>query len=537
MAGFGSFAERRVERKRAASGRLLRWGAAGCLLLLGLGIATLQAAPLLHEYFDFDSDASGGAAAGRSAEMETGAAGTALAAGQSNAADRDYRLDGDTSRPDQVGYEDPFTPSIPPFKRLYAYDAVGEDFELTVYDPRLSALNVGSRPAPEDDQFFADMHVTLSPGEALRVPSVGPGARVLAAQTLPTAQIELLRDGAENWFVRSPSAGDFRLILHIAIDRDVFGSAFASTTWNRLGRLVPPISRALLREADPVLARLQLDHRTPPEAAVRALIAYFRNFEPSDETFAGSGAALYQRIALAQRGVCRHRAFAFMVTALALGIPTRFVHNEAHAWVEVSDGTLWHRIDLGGAAGSMAFTAPMEAAHEAPRDPYPWPTQHESGRNLARQAFQRQESASRDSETPAASDSSPTPASTDGQAHAEVSPGASAGPDTASSPSSERHAALPVSLSVRSSLNVVQRGRRLHISGRAQAAQPCSLLRVDIGVRTKAASFRLGTLVTDAEGRFAGELPVSEEIPLGDYVLIATTPGNAQCAPAESPPP
>ena len=57
---------------------------------------------------------------------------------------------------------------------------------------------------------------------------------------------------------------------------------------------------------------------------------------------------VYLDLALSQRGVCRHRAFAFLVTALHLGIPTRMVVNEAHAWVEVSDGTLWHRIDLGG---------------------------------------------------------------------------------------------------------------------------------------------------------------------------------------------
>ena len=42
-------------------------------------------------------------------------------------------------------------------------------------------------------------------------------------------------------------------------------------------------------------------------------------------------------LALSQKGVCRHRAFAFLVTALGLGIPARMVINEAHAWVEVLD--------------------------------------------------------------------------------------------------------------------------------------------------------------------------------------------------------
>jgi transglutaminase-like putative cysteine protease len=39
-------------------------------------------------------------------------------------------------------------------------------------------------------------------------------------------------------------------------------------------------------------------------------------------------------LARGKRGVCRHRAYAFVIVAQALGIPARFVQNEAHAWVE-----------------------------------------------------------------------------------------------------------------------------------------------------------------------------------------------------------
>ena len=56
----------------------------------------------------------------------------------------------------------------------------------------------------------------------------------------------------------------------------------------------------------------------------------------SEEPPTGRG-DIYLDLALQQKGVCRHRSFAFLVTALYLGIPTRMIANEAHAWVEVDD--------------------------------------------------------------------------------------------------------------------------------------------------------------------------------------------------------
>ena len=68
-----------------------------------------------------------------------------------------------------------------------------------------------------------------------------------------------------------------------------------------------------------------------------------------------------------QKGVCRHRAFAFLVTALGLGIPARMVANEAHAWVEVRGETGWQRIDLGGAAAAIEEDVSEPAPAYAPK--------------------------------------------------------------------------------------------------------------------------------------------------------------------------
>src|SRR6185503_18059339 len=80
-----------------------------------------------------------------------------------------------------------------------------------------------------------------------------------------------------------------------------------------------------------------------------------------------------------QKGVCRHRAFAFLVTALGLGISARVVTNEAHAWVEIEADGLFRRIDLGGAAGAIdEGTADARPAHRPPPDAFGWP-QSDSG--------------------------------------------------------------------------------------------------------------------------------------------------------------
>jgi Transglutaminase-like superfamily len=541
-------------RRRLYALRARAFGAAvGFGLTLALAAHGQLAGPVLHEYFDFDLDvAQQQSAAGvdrqasdleQSQNLDGQAANTHLGdPGRASQRGQEYALDGDTSRPDSVGYADPFTPSVPPFKRQYAFDSVGADFELIVADRRLAALPIGGRALRTDDQFFADMQLALEPSTPVRIPSVGPGTRVLAAQTLPAAPFELLKDSAENWFIRGGgAAGDYRLILHLAIDRDAFGGAFASVSWSRLARLLPNLPRGLMTESEEVLSALELDRRVTPAAALLRLVEHFRNFAPADAKFTERGAALYRRIALSQQGVCRHRAFAFTITALALGIPTRFVHNEAHAWVEVNDGQLWHRIDLGGAAGHLEFTAPLEAQHLPPRDPYAWPANAESGQRLANEAFRRPApSGSAGAGGAGASAGARAP----GSGSPEASPSGGANQTAFPAPNPDASGATPIpgasaeespsslppaNVTIRSGAGAIRRGQRLTVEGRVTGTERCELLRVDVTLVSGGRSERVGTLVTGADGRFAGELVVPDFVPPGDYALRASTPGNLRC--------
>src|SRR5690606_30135785 len=59
------------------------------------------------------------------------------------------------------------------------------------------------------------------------------------------------------------------------------------------------------------------------------------------------------------------------------------------AWVEVHDGSHWHRIDLGGAAGEMNLTSELDVPHEVPADPYTWPPRSEPGERMVARSLTR----------------------------------------------------------------------------------------------------------------------------------------------------
>jgi transglutaminase-like putative cysteine protease len=434
-----------------------------------------------------------------------------------------FRADGDTTRPDLVSYDDPFTPALAPYKREFAYDAVNDQLELIVRDPSLAPLAVGGPPRAEDDQFYADLDVDLVEGQAVRIPTVGPGARLLALRSVPDATLQVLHDSADDWFVRANRTGRVRLVLHLAIDRAVFGSPFADVEWPRLWRSLPASEGRAKAEGVRVARQIGVVDGTGPAEALRILVRHFRAFTPSQERLRSTGVDLYRELASSQKGVCRHRAYAFVVTALGLGIPARFVRNEAHAWVEVFDGTRWHRIDLGGAAGRLESSDAGRIAHVPPRDPFAWPSTSDSGQAMAERSRGHGGSGPGGRSAPATDRSATGPSS---------SPA-----DRRPDPEDQRPRST-VTLGIVGA--EARRGSRVAISGRIESpAGPCAEVRVDLFLEPRAGAARdrvpLGTLVTGADGRYEGRVVLPYSVAPGDYDVRATTPGSLQCGEGQSP--
>lgn len=439
------------------------------------------------------------------------------------APDATFQPDRDTKRPDVLPYEDPFTPSTAPFKRLLAFDAVDVNYTLFVRDKSVAPLPLRGTPSTDgsEETFFADVVVDFVANTKVRIPSVGPGARVLRARAaIQTREVpfRLYRDAADNWFVEAETTTRARLVMELSIARDAFGGEFKDVRWEDLPR-VPSLPNTVERAAMDAHARLGLGRQASPRDNVAKMVEYFRGFADSEEPPAASK-DIYLDLVLSQKGVCRHRAFAFLVTSLALGIPTRFVANEAHAWVEVFDGTFWRRIDLGGAGRTMELSTINAVKHDAPPDPFSWPAGSTRGDDLADRARRATRSGAEGSES----------GRSDGPSQGPVRP--------------ERRVQIGERPAARVELTVdqadVRRGLPMAVRGRVTSGgDSCAHLVVDIALRPAREVSKevfLGTLATNDKGEFSGPLVLPRVVPLGDYDVVATTPGDAHCGAGASAP-
>jgi transglutaminase-like putative cysteine protease len=460
--------------------------------------------------------------------------------------------DRETRRPDVGAYDDPFNPSTAPFKRFEAFDSVRSDFTLYVHDQRLVEVSTGASPGPEDETFYADLVVDVDPDRSVRIPSVGPGARIVRAHLGVGAEdvpMRVKRDGADNWFLQAPSSRApirARLVMQVAIARAALGGPLADPAWSDLP-LVAPLPGNVAREAAVVRSAIGVSRRMRPRRAIAKLVEYFRGFVDSDNPPRGRG-SIYLDLALSKRGVCRHRAFAFLVTALGLGIPARMVLNEAHAWVEVHDGALWRRIDLGGAGRMTA--APSEATsdravYEPPPDAFSWPQNAQRGGDMVADARARGGAGGSGG---SGGESTGDSASAAGQRGGQRGAPANAVAGGAPSPTSSWDAPSPGLSSAHddrppSSLAIVVAGAEAHcgqplqVRGEVRAeGEACSHVAVELWLRAAGTekSFLLGTLASSEDGAFAGSIVVPTDALVGDYDVIARTPGDARCGAGSS---
>jgi len=405
-----------------------------------------------------------------------------------------FRLDGLTMRPESVAYSDPFRPLSMPFKRLYAFDRVNADWSLGVSPGALRPLETSGEVRGHEDVFYADFQIDVEPGGLVRVPSIGPGARILAWSVEPPASLELLEDPAGNWFVRGREAKVLRIIYESAIARDVFGGVFPNVSWNSLRQLGAELPGNVRPVAERVLSHIGVHGAETPMHALRVLVDYFRRFQESDDVQLGQDPAdLYLRLTLERQGVCRHRAYAFMVTALALGIPTRLVHNEAHAWVEVFGGTHYHRIDLGGAAARVHDFRPDPAVpeHRTPPDAFSWPAGANPGSSLLGDA---------------------------GSTGSRPPPTFRFDEPKDSDPGTEQR----VEITMVTHEKEVLRGAPLTVSGRAtKSGRPCAMSRIDLVLTSEREEQAIGSVATNRDGDFLGHVTVPQDRPVGTYQVVA----------------
>jgi hypothetical protein len=254
----------------------------------------------------------------------------------------------------------------------------------------------------------------------------------------------------------------------------------------------------------------------------------------------GGHLELYEALVRAQRGVCRHRAYAFVVTARSLGLPARFVANEAHAFVEVwlpGRSAGWLRIDLGGGAAGLRVLGGGDRTRHVPSVPDPFARPGPFADSYSREALEPG-----GAPHPNVTGLPPTLAERRASRQPAVSP-REAPPAPAPTDTVAPRRAAPHLVATRTGLRVTEavvfRGDPVHVTGRVTNAAGHGLAGLVVrfllqGGGGEGDATVVGALTTAADGTFRGRLPVPVGQPPGDYRLVAACMGDHRYAPSRS---
>lgn len=288
--------------------------------------------------------------------------------------------DRNTEKEGTIGYHASFDPSVVPFKRNRVLDTVAANGSLTRAAGDLKEVPISPTQGARDREvFWGTILLKGRNGDTIPLPSVAADSRVLSMEANPEIGVKILRDAADNLYVRPQFQGSeeqtARLVFLVDAPKRYFGHPVsrALTVEDVPTSRRPKLPRHIHRAAKDVAMRLGLKGQTRYRTLLNTLVRHFRSFEPGAAP--KDSGDLYTDLALGKRGICRHRSYAFVITAQGLGIPARYVFNEAHVFVEVwipGDAPGWMRVDLGGSAERLVIEGGEDKVRHSPEEPDPF---------------------------------------------------------------------------------------------------------------------------------------------------------------------
>jgi len=450
------------------------------------------------------------------------------------------RLDRKTTHDGVLKYSAVFNPSVVPFKRNGAFDAVKAGYSLTVGNPALHEVKVSRAPhSPDRDLFWGSLALKLRRGRAVSIPSVAASARILNFTVTPPVKVRFYKDSADNYWVRSDRSARVRLVFLTDAATTYFTPRIPGrvTAASVPPHLRPTLPGAVRKAAARVVRHLKIRRNEPIYWQLSKLISYFRSFKAG--VLRRVTGDTYLDIVFSKRGVCRHRAFAFVVTAHALGIPARYVHNEAHAFAEAYVPRMgWTRVDLGGASSELQVSNAENRLIHSPRpDPFPHPTRFSSSYSQLQGRVTGLDEKQRRSFKRAGG----------GRGHGQAGTGVIRGSSpTGSGPVSGTRtprrtminagegtlpsapARMPVAITLQSPTRSVLRGDVLQVAGKVLhrgAGVKGLTVKIFLG-QGGTPKHVIGTLVTDTDGEFNAQIAVPSDVQVGEYRVYASTPGD-----------
>ncbi|MCO4764408.1 MAG: hypothetical protein KC502_23050 [Myxococcales bacterium] len=288
------------------------------------------------------------------------------------------KADAKTGKQGRLNYRVVFDPSVAPFKRDLVFDEVTAAGELKMSGLGLRPIRPrqdGSRPGFE--LFWGHITLQLAPNQKTPMPSVAVTSSLRSIAATPPVALTYWRDRAGNMWVSSKKKVTVDLRFVMDAPSRYFASPIADGAVND-DPWTPTLAKPLQAQMQALWPAIGVLRSATRKANLHALSRWFRGFVPG----AGPqpGPSLLSGLVLGKTGVCRHRALGFTIMAHSLGIPTHYVMNDAHAFVEVwAPGSTgkggWLRIDLGGGADELQLHSAKNKRLHQPlfADPLPKP--------------------------------------------------------------------------------------------------------------------------------------------------------------------
>lgn len=262
-----------------------------------------------------------------------------------------------------------FDPYLSGFKRWHIYDTVDENYNAKIANPEWIYEIEGS--AEKTNLFTGEILLDLSRkpvDDYIPIPSVAPDANILRYQIRaggPEKDFDLnfFKDGADNYYVKPtktyPEYNSYMLEFDTSCDDSYYDfniskDISSDKTLSDIDQdMLIPLPTQVQEISNYVIKELGLTDENNLQTIATTLYDHFSSFRGStaknpceiDPSIDDD----YVATALSKCGCCYVRSFACFITANAIGIPTRLVTNECHAFVEMHiPDNGWTMVQLGG---------------------------------------------------------------------------------------------------------------------------------------------------------------------------------------------
>jgi hypothetical protein len=277
--------------------------------------------------------------------------------GPQDPGDLTYGDSTDESNPSRNGWDSDvtcfavFDPYLLGMKRYSVTDKINSNYQGVISDKTLYPLPLSN--VYHDNVFVGTITLEKNNNE-IRIPSISPNTNIISYTNPDGISFGFYKDGADNYYVKATSyfsRDKTTLIYTTSCDSNYYTFEIPEDLTladipDNVKNTPPP---SVISKAEIVIEEIGLTGEINLKTIVYKLREYFSSFTPGEIPSKEEQPDIYLAMALSKHGCCGIRSHACFITANTIGLPTRLVTNECHAFCEIYIPTKgWTMMQLGG---------------------------------------------------------------------------------------------------------------------------------------------------------------------------------------------